>query len=41
MVSELIDKYLWLVQTFVDAGAAGLSYAQLERRWRTVKCKWD
>ena len=33
MVSELIDKYLWLVQTFVDAGSAGLSYAQLERRW--------
>ncbi len=33
MVSELIDKYIWLVQTFVDAGPSGLSYAEVERRW--------
>ena len=33
MVSELIDKYLFLVQSFVDAGRGGLTYAEIERRW--------
>ena len=33
MVSELIDKYIWLVQTFVDAGPQGLSLQELSRRW--------
>lgn len=33
MVSELIDKYLFLIQCFVDAGPRGLSYAEIERRW--------
>lgn len=33
MVSELMDKYIWLVQTFVDAGRRGLTYAEVSRRW--------
>ena len=33
MVSELIDKYIWLVQTFVDAGPGGLSLPEIARRW--------
>ena len=33
MVSELIDKYVWLVQTFIDAGPGGLSLPELSRRW--------
>ncbi len=33
MVSELIDKYLFLIQCFVDAGQRGLTYAEIERRW--------
>ena len=34
MVSELIDKYIWLVQTFVDAGPRGLSLQEISDRWR-------
>ena len=33
MVSELIDKYIWLVQTFIDAGPAGLSLPEISARW--------
>ena len=33
MVSELIDKYIWLVQTFIDAGPEGLSLPEISRRW--------
>ncbi len=33
MVEELIDKYIFLVQTFVSAGDAGLSWSQMQRRW--------
>ena len=33
MVSELIDKYIWLVQTFIDAGPGGLSLAEIADRW--------
>ena len=33
MVSELIDKYIWLVQTFIDAGPGGLSLDEISRRW--------
>ena len=33
MVSELIDKYIWLVQTFIDAGPEGLSLQEISRRW--------
>ena len=32
MVPELIDKYIFLVQTFVEAGARGLS-SEISRRW--------
>ena len=33
MVSELIDKYIWLVQTFIDAGPGGLSLQEISDRW--------
>ena len=33
MVSELIDKYIWLVQTFIDAGPRGLSLPEIADRW--------
>ena len=33
MVSELIDKYIWLVQTFIDAGERGLSLPEIVDRW--------
>ena len=33
MVSELIDKYIWLVQTFIDAGERGLSLPEISDRW--------
>ncbi len=33
MVSELIDKYIWLVQTFIDAGPRGLSLDEIASRW--------
>ena len=32
MVSELIDKYIWLVQTFIDAGERGLSLPEIVDR---------
>ena len=33
MVPELVDKYLFLVQSFVDAGSQGLSLAEVSSRW--------
>lgn len=33
MVPELVDKYIFLVQTFVEAGDKGLTWPQLQRRW--------
>ena len=33
MVTELIEKYIFLVQTFVEAGDAGLSLAEVQSRW--------
>ena len=33
MVSELIDKYIWLIQTFIDAGPDGLSLPEIAARW--------
>lgn len=33
MVSELIDKYIWLVQTLIDAGPGGLSLPEISDRW--------
>ena len=33
MVPELVDKYVFLLQTFVDAGARGLSLEEISTRW--------
>lgn len=33
MVPELIDKYVFLVQTFIEAGDAGLSLQELQDKW--------
>lgn len=33
MVPELVEKYIFLVQTFVEAGETGLSLLQLQRKW--------
>lgn len=35
MVQELIGKYIFLVQTFVEAGDAGLTLQALQRRWES------
>lgn len=33
MVSELLQKYIWLVQTFIRAGENGLSLGEISDRW--------
>ena len=33
MVTELIDKYIFLVQSFVEAGERGLSWPEIAGRW--------
>lgn len=33
MVTELLQKYIWLVQTFIRAGQNGLSLSEIENRW--------
>ena len=33
MVTELLQKYIWLVQTFIRAGENGLSLSQISGRW--------
>lgn len=33
MVTELLQKYIWLVQTFIRAGENGLSLGQISERW--------
>ena len=33
MVPQLVDKYIFLVQTFVEAGDGGLSFPELQRKW--------
>ena len=33
MVTELLQKYIWLVQTFVRAGENGLSLGELSEKW--------
>ena len=35
MVSELLKKYIWLVQTFIRAGERGLSLAEVEGKWES------
>ena len=33
MVTELLGKYLWLVQTLLDAGSGGLTFQEISRRY--------
>lgn len=33
MVTELLQKYIWLVQTFIRAGQHGLSLSEIEEKW--------
>ena len=33
MVTELLKKYIWLVQTFIRAGEYGLSLDEISDRW--------
>ena len=33
MVSELLEKYIWLVQTFIRAGENGLTLKDIEDKW--------
>ena len=35
MVTELLQKYIWLVQTFVRAGKGGLTLSEIEDRWES------
>ena len=38
MVTELLQKYIWLVQTFIRAGETGLSLEEISDRWES---RWD
>ncbi len=38
MVTELLQKYIWLVQTFIRAGERGLSLNEISDRWEN---RWD
>lgn len=33
MVTELLQKYIWLVQTFIRAGESGLSLDEISNKW--------
>ena len=33
MVTELIQKYIWLIQTFIKAGSRGLLLEEIARAW--------
>lgn len=35
MVTELLRKYIWLVQTFIRAGERGLSLGEISDRWES------
>ena len=35
MVAELIDKYVFLLQTFAEAGGKGLSLEEISSRWES------
>lgn len=35
MVTELLQKYIWLVQTFIRAGETGLSLRELSEKWES------
>ena len=34
MVTELLKKYIWLVQTFIRAGEKGLALSEISEKWR-------
>lgn len=38
MVSDLLQKYIWLVQTFIRAGERGLNLQEICNRWER---RWD
>ena len=38
MVTELLQKYLWLVQTFIRAGERGLTLQEISDKWER---RWD
>ncbi len=38
MVTELLQKYIWMVQTFIRAGERGLSLGEIAERWEN---RWD
>ena len=35
MVTELLRKYIWLVQTFIRAGEKGLNLEEISDRWES------
>lgn len=35
MVTELLQKYIWLVQTFIRAGERGLTLSEISDRWES------
>ncbi len=35
MVSELLQKYIWLIQTFIRTGERGLTLEEISDRWET------
>ena len=36
MVTELLQKYIWLVQTFIRAGERGLSLDEISTKWEDM-----
>ena len=38
MVTELLQKYIWLVQTFIRAGERGLTLQEISDKWER---RWD
>lgn len=38
MVSELINKYIWLINTLLNAGTHGLALKEIQSRW---EYRWD
>lgn len=38
MVTELLQKYIWLVQTFIRAGHKGMTLSEISDRWER---RWD
>lgn len=38
MVTELLQKYIWMVQTFIRAGERGLDLSEIQDKWED---RWD